>query len=57
MGLVEQILERASVPSVLLFLAAGFALWGVYLKIDESVRLRRLGARAPKAVSRFPFGK
>ncbi|KAI3342751.1 cytochrome P450 [Ustulina deusta] len=56
MGLVEQILERASVPSVLLFLAAGFALWGVCLKIDESVRLRRLGARAPKAVSRFPFG-
>ncbi|GAW19911.1 hypothetical protein ANO14919_094040 [Xylariales sp. No.14919] len=56
MGLVEQALEHSSARSVLLCLAVVFVLWRIYLNIDESVRLRRLGARAPKAVSRIPFG-
>ncbi|KAI1279982.1 cytochrome P450 [Xylaria sp. FL0933] len=56
MGLVGQILERASTGTVLLSLVVVFTLWRIYLTIDESIRLRRLGARAPKIVSRWPFG-
>ncbi|KAI1828079.1 cytochrome P450 [Xylaria intraflava] len=56
MGLFEQVLERASAKSVFLSLAVVFVLWRVYLGIDESARLRRLGARAPKVASRLPFG-
>ncbi|KAI0433586.1 cytochrome P450 [Xylaria sp. FL1042] len=56
MGLVGQTLERASIGTVLLSLTVVFTLWQIYLKIDESIRLRRLGARAPKIVSRLPFG-
>jgi hypothetical protein len=57
MGLVENAVERASIKSVLIFLAVVFASWRIYLKIDETVRLRRLGARAPRVVGRLPFGK
>ncbi|KAI0187461.1 cytochrome P450 [Xylaria flabelliformis] len=56
MGLVEQALEHASIKSILLTLTVVYALWRVYLKVDESVRLQRLGARAPRIPSRFPFG-
>ncbi|KAI8632582.1 glycoside hydrolase family 20 protein [Xylariaceae sp. FL1651] len=56
MGLVEEALEHGSVKSVLIFSAVIFVLWRTYLKINETVRLRTLGARAPRIVSRFPFG-
>lgn len=56
MGLVEQALDRASVKSVLLSLVVVFTLWRIYRQVDESIRLRRLGSRAPKVVSRLPFG-
>ncbi|KAI2628979.1 cytochrome P450 [Xylaria nigripes] len=56
MGLVVYALERASLKSGFLSLAVVFVLWKLYLRINESLRLQRLGARAPRAVSRFPFG-
>ncbi|KAI1184815.1 cytochrome P450 [Nemania serpens] len=56
MGLIERALQGASTRSVLLCLAVVFASWRIYVKIHESVRLRKLGSRAPQAVSRLPFG-
>lgn len=57
MGLVEQALEGATIKTFLIYLAVIFTVWRVYLKINESVRLRKLGARAPRVRSRLPFGK
>ncbi|KAI0200290.1 cytochrome P450 [Astrocystis sublimbata] len=56
MGLVAEALEHASTQSILLSLIVVFALWMIYINIDESVRVRRLGARAPLIVSKIPFG-
>ena len=58
MALVEEIVHNLSVKSVLIFLGIGFALWKIYLRIDEAVRLRRLGgARANEIPSWLPFGE
>jgi hypothetical protein len=57
MGLVEEGVERASPRAIFAFLAVGFVLWRIYLKIDETTRLRRLGSRAVKLnKGRLPFG-
>ncbi|KAI1178692.1 glycoside hydrolase family 20 protein [Nemania sp. FL0916] len=53
---LEQALERASTQSVFFSLVVIFALWRIFVHVYESIRLRRLGARAPRAVSRLPFG-
>ncbi|KAI1634446.1 cytochrome P450 [Biscogniauxia mediterranea] len=56
MGLTEAVLDPVSIKAALIFLGITFALWRVYLKIDEITRLRRLGRCGPKLNSSFPFG-
>ncbi|KAI0021020.1 cytochrome P450 [Xylariomycetidae sp. FL0641] len=56
MGLVEEVMGHASAKSVAIFFFVTFALWRVYLKVDEITRLRRLGQRGPKVNSTWPFG-
>ncbi|KAI0392106.1 cytochrome P450 [Xylariaceae sp. FL0594] len=56
MGLVEQAVEGTTPKSFLIYLAVLFTAWRIYLEIDRNVRLRKLGARAPRMRSRLPFG-
>ena len=58
MGLVEEIIEHASVKNVSAFLGFAGALYVVLGWIDKTIRYRRLpGAAAFKIPSRLPFGK
>ncbi|KAI0160334.1 glycoside hydrolase family 20 protein [Xylariaceae sp. FL1272] len=51
-----EVVERSTPKSILIFLTAALTLWYVYSKVNETVRLRRLGGRATPAVTKLPFG-
>ncbi|KAI0175765.1 cytochrome P450 52A11 [Hypoxylon sp. FL1284] len=56
MGLIEAAWESASPTSALIVAGVLFALWQLYIEIDETTRIRRLGVRGPKIKSKVPFG-
>ncbi|KAK7743683.1 hypothetical protein SLS62_010515 [Diatrype stigma] len=56
MSIIEELVDRVSARSLLILLGVSFVLWRIYVRADESMRLRRLGgARASKAPTKFPF--
>ncbi|KAI2615638.1 cytochrome P450 52A11 [Hypoxylon sp. NC1633] len=55
MALIDTVLNYAFVKSALIFLGIGYVLWCVYVGVDESRRLRRLGVRGPQIKSNVPF--
>ncbi|KAI1765335.1 cytochrome P450 52A11 [Hypoxylon sp. FL1150] len=56
MGLIESALDYVSLTSVFIAIGVLFTLQQLYFRIDENVRLRRLGLRGPKVKSYVPFG-
>lgn len=57
MGLIETALDHVSFKSAFIVLGVVYALWTIYVKIDETARLRRLGVPGPQIKSNAPFGK
>lgn len=57
MALVEEVLEHLSVSNAFLILVLGFVLYQACKRIDETIRLRRLGVRGPRVPNKLPFGK
>jgi hypothetical protein len=58
MGLVELLMERITLTSALLGVVAAYVLYKVYMRIDNSIRLKRLPGvpSAPKIATKLPFG-
>ncbi|RKU40613.1 hypothetical protein DL546_002160 [Coniochaeta pulveracea] len=58
MGVVEVLAGRLSLTSALLGLVAVYFLYNVYVRVDKSIRLRRLPGvpSAPKVAAKLPFG-
>lgn len=56
MGLVDAIWEKATPGSVALFTAAGITLYYIWFRVDEHVRIRRLGNYGPTMHHRLPLG-
>ncbi|OTB14355.1 hypothetical protein K445DRAFT_62887 [Daldinia sp. EC12] len=56
MGLIETVLDHVSFTSVFIVLSIAYAVWTIYLKIDENARLGRLGLRGPRIKSNWPWG-
>ena len=57
MGLVETLLELATVKSVSVFLLGSFVAWRVALRVDEHIRIKRLGNYGPKIPMWAPYGE
>lgn len=56
MALVEEVIEHSSVGNAFLFLTLGYVLYQVYKRVDETIRLRKLGVRGPRVPNKLPFG-
>lgn len=58
MGIIELLLERLSVTSVLLGTVALYIIYKIYVDVDKSIRLRRLPGvpSAPKPKTKLPLG-
>ncbi|KAI1802482.1 glycoside hydrolase family 20 protein [Daldinia bambusicola] len=56
MGLIETALGHVSFTSALIFISVGYTLWIVYNRVEQNVRLRRLGVRGTQIKSTLPFG-
>lgn len=56
MGLVEALLEHVSIKSVTLWVVGGLTLWHIIQRIDEHIRIKRLGNYGPTIHNWLPFG-
>ncbi|XXG94096.1 hypothetical protein Hte_000348 [Hypoxylon texense] len=56
MGLIEAAWDFVSLKIVFFLAGIVIALWRVYLEVNETTRLRRLGLRGPRIKSNVPFG-
>ncbi|POR31627.1 Cytochrome P450 52A1 [Tolypocladium paradoxum] len=56
MGLVETLLEHASVKSVSVFLVWAYLVWAVLARLDEHRRIKRLGSHGRAVRSYMPWG-
>lgn len=56
MGLIETILGRVTVPSVIAFVIGALVLRHVAILLNEHIRLRRIGVRGKSLETWVPFG-
>ncbi|KAH7136548.1 cytochrome P450 [Dactylonectria macrodidyma] len=56
MGLIETVWEQASLKGVFAALIAFFSVWHIASRIDEHIRIRRVGNYAPTLKAYLPLG-
>lgn len=55
--MIEEFLGRVSLKTALLVLISGYVFFKVCMRIEENIRLKRLGSRGTTIPTYLPFGK
>lgn len=57
MGIIDTVWDNASPENVAIGTAAGITLYYIWFRIDEHIRIRRLGKYGPTIKHKLPLGE